>query len=703
MSVVNLREKNIHAKVVYYGPALCGKTTSLKHIHRVMDPEHRTNLVSLNTDQDRTLFFDFLPIGLGRAGDFKLNVQGFTVPGQVKYLLTRRYVLRGADAVVFVADSRESEGEANLASLRDLRENLAVNGLDFDTIPLVLEYNKRDEAPVVAVEEMDRLLNGRGVARFETVATVGTGVFEAFASVTTTMIERVCAEYRLGGGKDVAAAVRASMVRLQAAYAEGARTASPAREPARSSVVVIEDAAPGGPGDEAAPLLERALAANMRVAELLTEVQQARSELESRVAELQALYRVGSAAASSLDEDRVVATVVEGAAMALGSGHASILLRDDEDGSLRERGVHGFLYDPLVAGSSTADGLLPVLDLLASPDPVAVTDRGPPGVLESIRAREPSVRAAVAAPLRVRDVTRGLLIVYYTGPGADPGEASCQFLGTLAASASVALENAHLHGTLERFNRELETKVAERTADLEKALHELRQLDRLKEDFLSTMSHELMTPLAGVRSSAEILRTYPDMAPAERAGFLQGIEQETERLTERLQDILDLSALDAGRVKLARTAQLPREVLQQALDRTKRAFEARNLRAGFWTQAGLPKIQVDPRWMGRALDHLLGNAAKFSPENGEVEVKVEREGEGVRIAIRDRGPGIPPEERASIFSRFKQMGQVLTDKPPGIGAGLPLARRIVEAHGGTIDIDGGPGRGTTVTVRLPAG
>ncbi len=703
MSVVNLREKIIHAKVVYYGPPLGGKTTSLKHIHRVMDPEGRTSLISLNTDQDRTLFFDFLPIGLGRVGDFTLKVQGFTVPGQVKYLLTRRYVLRGADAVVFVADSRESVGDANLASLRDLRENLGVNGLDFDSIPLVLEYNKRDEKPVMAVEEMDRLLNGRGVPRFETVATAGTGVLDAFSSVTMTMIERICAEYRLGGAKDVAAAVRASLARIQAASLAAAARGAPAPDPSRSSVVILESAGVSGEGEEAQQLLERALASNVRVAELLTEVQQARTELESRVAELQALYRVGSAAAASLDEDRVVATVVEGAAVALGTGHASILLRDEEDGSLRERGVHGFLYDPLVAGSSTADGLLPVLDLLASPEPVAVTDQGPPGVLESIRAREPSVRAAVAAPLRVREETRGLLVVYYTGAGADPGEASCQFLGTLAASVSVALENAHLHGALERFNRELEAKVAERTADLEKALHELRQLDRLKEDFLSTMSHELMTPLSGVRSSAEILRTYPDMAPEERAGFLLGIETEAARLTDRLQDILDLSALDAGRVKFALAAQAPRELVQQALDRTKGAFEARKLRVGFWTQAGLPKVQVDPRWMGRVLDHLLGNAAKFSPENGEVEVKVEREGEAVRIAIRDRGPGIPPGERESLFSRFKQMGQVLTDKPPGIGAGLPLARRIVDAHGGTIDIDGGPGRGTTVTVRLAAG
>jgi signal transduction histidine kinase len=214
------------------------------------------------------------------------------------------------------------------------------------------------------------------------------------------------------------------------------------------------------------------------------------------------------------------------------------------------------------------------------------------------------------------------------------------------------------------------------------------------------MSHELMTPLAGVRSSAEILRTYPDMAGAEREEFVRGIEQEALRLTDRLQDILDLSALDAGRVKLARVPAVPREIVQAAFDRSRGAFEARGVRANLWPQSGVPKFLVDPRWMGRALDHLLGNAAKFSPENGEVDATIEGDGGVVRISIRDRGPGIPPAERESLFRRFKQMGQVLTDKTPGLGAGLPLARRIVEAHGGSLEITGGPGRGTVVTVRL---
>ena len=697
MSVVNLREKSILAKVVYYGPPLGGKTTSLQHIHHVMDPEHRTNLISLNTDRDRTLFFDFLPINLGRIGDLTLKIQGFTVPGQVKYLLTRRYVLRGADAVVFVADSRASERESNLEALRDLRENLEVNGIAWDSVPLVLAYNKRDEPGVMEVAQMDRDLNARGVPRFETTATEGPGVFEAFTKAASSMVEHICSEYRIAGEKEAAEAVGACLQRIGAA--------APPRPPAdrRAGSVVMVESASSAAGQELSTeqLLERALATNMRVAELLAEVQEARQALQARVDELQALYRTSGAAAATLDEDTVVASVVEGAAVALRVQHASILLRDPDDGSLRERGVHGFLYDPLVAANAGGGNAFPAL--LAATEPVAITEDAQEGVLAAIRGREPAVRSAIAVPLRVRDEARGLLIVYFTAATPEPGAPAHRFLAALAAAASVALENARLHGTLERFNRELEAKVAERTQELEHALHELRQVDQMKEDFLSTMSHELMTPLAGIRSSVEILLNYPDTDPKEQSEFLRGIQHEAIRLTARLQDILDLSALDAGRVRMNRAPLAPRELVQQSVERTRPAFEERGVRLNYWPQAGLPKILCDARWMGRALDHLLENAAKFSPLKGEVDVTVEKDGTAVRVSVRDRGPGIPESERDGLFERFKQIGQVLTDKNPGIGAGLPLARRVLDAHGGQIGIDGGPGRGTVAWVKLPAG
>jgi mutual gliding-motility protein MglA len=166
MSIVNTRDKIITCKIVYYGPGLGGKTSSLKVVHRVLDPDEKNKLISLKTDEERTLFFDFLPIELGIVGGYKIKIQGFTVPGQVKYNLTRKYVLMGADCVVFVADSLAARLDENAESMANLRENLTANGLDFNTIPLVLQYNKQDLAGTHVLStsaELGAALNPRGM------------------------------------------------------------------------------------------------------------------------------------------------------------------------------------------------------------------------------------------------------------------------------------------------------------------------------------------------------------------------------------------------------------------------------------------------------------------------------------------------------------------------------------------------------------
>ncbi len=197
MSIVNTRDKTINTKIVYYGPGLGGKTTSLNHVHSVLDPENRVKMVSLKTDEERTLFFDFLPIDLGVLGGYKVKIQGFTVPGQVKYNLTRKYVLMGADAVVFVADSNASRIEENQNSLSNLAQNLESNGLDIEKMPLVIQFNKRDLDNAMSIEEMTRALITGNTKYFATNAQTGEGVFDAFVESSSQMIESVGKKYQL--------------------------------------------------------------------------------------------------------------------------------------------------------------------------------------------------------------------------------------------------------------------------------------------------------------------------------------------------------------------------------------------------------------------------------------------------------------------------------------------------------------------------
>jgi signal recognition particle receptor subunit beta len=163
MAIVNLKKRQIECKIVYYGPGRCGKTTNLEYIHKTFTKQVRGDMVSINTDGDRTLFFDFLPLELGKVKGCDLRVQLYTVPGQVRYSSTRKLVLRGADAVVFVADSLDVRREKNMLSLKDLAANLKEYGVSIFNIPLVLQYNKRDLAeaniPLMPIEQMEKDLN----------------------------------------------------------------------------------------------------------------------------------------------------------------------------------------------------------------------------------------------------------------------------------------------------------------------------------------------------------------------------------------------------------------------------------------------------------------------------------------------------------------------------------------------------------------
>ena len=190
MSSINFATREISCKVVYYGPGLSGKTTNLQVIHQKMPQDKRTDMVSLATEGDRTLFFDFLPLNLGDIKGFKTRFQLYTVPGQVYYNSTRKLVLRGVDGIVFVADSQRSRQAENLESLQNLRQNLQDYGMDLDDMPFVLQYNKRDMDSVFTLDEMNAELNPRNVPFFPATAHNGKGVVTTLKTIAMLVIEK---------------------------------------------------------------------------------------------------------------------------------------------------------------------------------------------------------------------------------------------------------------------------------------------------------------------------------------------------------------------------------------------------------------------------------------------------------------------------------------------------------------------------------
>ncbi len=188
MSFINYSAREINCKIVYYGPGLCGKTTNLTHIYKKTKPESRGKMISLATETERTLFFDFLPLALGEIRGFKTRFHLYTVPGQIFYDASRKLILKGVDGIVFVADSQVERMDANIESFDNMKENLEEHGYSLDKVPYVIQYNKRDIPNCVPIAELKKILNVDGVPDFEAVATEGIGVFETLKGIVKLVL-----------------------------------------------------------------------------------------------------------------------------------------------------------------------------------------------------------------------------------------------------------------------------------------------------------------------------------------------------------------------------------------------------------------------------------------------------------------------------------------------------------------------------------
>jgi hypothetical protein len=188
MSFINHASREINCKIVYYGPGLCGKTTNLQYVYQKTAPESKGKMISLATETERTLFFDFLPLALGEVRGFKTRFHLYTVPGQVFYDASRKLILKGVDGVVFVADSQEERMDANIESLENLRDNLDEHGYDLDNIPFVMQYNKQDLPNISPLEELQKYLNPNKVPEFRACAMTGAGVFDTLKAIAKLIL-----------------------------------------------------------------------------------------------------------------------------------------------------------------------------------------------------------------------------------------------------------------------------------------------------------------------------------------------------------------------------------------------------------------------------------------------------------------------------------------------------------------------------------
>jgi signal transduction histidine kinase len=255
------------------------------------------------------------------------------------------------------------------------------------------------------------------------------------------------------------------------------------------------------------------------------------------------------------------------------------------------------------------------------------------------------------------------------------------------------------------YSRQLEQKSDELQAastELRAANMRLKELDRLKDEFLTTVTHELRTPLTSIRSFSEILHDNPDLPAEKRREFLGIIIKESERLTRLINQVLDLAKIEAGRFDWQIVDLDLKGIVDEAVAATGQLFNDKQVRLAANVPEGLPPVHADHDQLMQVILNLLSNAEKFCPAgHGQVRVDVCPTIEGIEIRVSDNGPGIAAENQKLIFEKFRQVGDTLTSKPSGSGLGLAISRRIVEHFGGRIWVESAPGRGATFAVLLP--
>jgi len=715
--------RQVKLKVVYFGPGLCGKTTCLQFIHRVTDPQRRTKLYTLNTASDRTLFFDLLGLDLGRVRGYRLTLQLYTVPGQVQYNATRRAVLAGCDGVMFVADSQRALARANQDSLANLAENLKANGLDPNTVPLVMSYNKRDLPDVLSRSELDESLNGRGYPVFETVATTGAGIIEAFSAVSQAAVLSVADRLGLSTQPD---ALKRLVANVNSALLPMTRRPTSA---AVESAVVVH---PATKGDDLQPedLVTEAVRANLAMTDLNVRLDRLTTELERRVSSLRSINEFGRLMTLAREPEEVTAGFLDRLLAELRVACGSLLLVD-QNGELVEILRRGMANDPLARHE--AGGKSPAQVIVGSRQPfiARVDEVEPAQLLESPwmeEVRGLNLIGVLAVPLVAQDRPLGLVTAFADMARGPFEDEELELATAMGANAATALANARAWRSLEQLNRSLEEAVAERTKELQEALQhartlaeeledrnlaleaanrQLRDLERLKGDLLNRIAHELNTPVTAIQTAGRILTRY-DEVPAEKAGkFVEIITQESTRLADLIASALQAAVLGVPEGRPAPTALSVTELLKRVLAPLKDQIAQRQLTVQVKVASGLDQITGDADQLEAALRAIVKNGVEFNREGGNLAVMVKPVRRGavsmVEVRVEDTGVGIPAGDLPHVSEVFWQGGNVLTDKPRGLGLGLAVAHRVAENHGGTIEIASEEGKGTVVTMLLPTG
>ncbi len=646
----NTRANEILLKLVYYGPGLSGKTTNLQSLHAMCSDTQRGEMFSVNTQEDRTLFFDLLPINLGYIYGNAIHLQIYTVPGQVQYDASRRVVLGGADGVVFVADSSEAKMQDNVDSLSNLYHNLNANRLNIKQIPFVIQYNKRDLPDSMAVGVMNRRLNFRSVPYFESVANRGTGVLDTFLSITRETVGYTFKKYHLDKKiKDfdemlnlIESNVRTSMRELPPPPEIGQASALETTV-LRHSNVSVSDLVPGKVAD-AQELLEDALKSNMETARLYSELKQVKDALERKNEEMSQLYsQLDRANQDNLKTRKYLEGLVQniGEAVISYSPDGKILTWN-----MAAERMFGYSRPEIVGRNMaqlTPDNLLGELDQVAQQV-----------------GQGQVIRDMATTRLRKGGVAFPASITYAPVRGNDD-----RVLAYSALIRDMAQQ------------RDLQDRL------VHSQKHEA--LGRLVPSLFHEVSNRLTPVLLESRLIAE---SSLDPHQADQAGRLVKAVDSIQALLQPLQTVLNPPSPKPVSVHL-------NHLIKEAISLVEAKAQRMGVTVELNLDESLPETVLDPGLILQALTNLLLNGIQsmaLTPMK-RLRVATRTSNDSLQVVVQDTGPALSEARQTELFDpAFATTTESL---------GLPIAGIIARQHGGRLSTRSQEGLGNAFLLDLP--
>jgi signal transduction histidine kinase/signal recognition particle receptor subunit beta len=669
------QEKEIIFKIVYYGPALGGKTTNLETLHKITDPEGKSKLTSLKTSEDRTLFFDLLPFDLGEIQGYHIRVQIYTVPGQVHYNTTRRIVLSGADAVVFVADSQIEKLDENRVSFENMKANLLANKMDLGAIPLIIQCNKIDLQNIASKEEILRKI-GYSSEKVEVVSSSairGDGVVETFRKAVARSIIDFANRFKLYQKGVTEQKLEESVKKFFEPFEEVRL------KPSTEEKKKIEAKVPlRGLSEE--EQLEAALKSTTEIAEQFNEVERLNNLYKEKIKEVTFLSDLAKGLDNFTNIDNLVIWAFDRIAEFKPDFYYTLFKY--EKGKVKVVKMAYLEKDPLlIEGNAPSGNFVP--GIVNKKKSLRLDNL--PARIEELTGKYVNIPETVYSLFLENFADSYYSLFIYCQKAGNFTTETERYFNLFAEVVNSKSKVLKLLYELEQLNSQLEKKVVERTAALSKALEDLKEVDKVKRAFLNSASHEIKTPLSNIKAHCDFLIRHPEMWLEKGKGYLSQIKSNSERLEELVTTLLSFSFVkEPFRGENSNLV----EILNSVVASLSSKIKSKEIETVVECDKKDIVFPINKEDASLLMKQIIDNGVKFSPLKGKLKIFLIEDGKRVIFSVRDYGQGFSKESRALLFEPVVQgFPEAPSFKEEGLGMGLFLVREVLRKYGGTLHIE----------------